>query len=135
MVEEAKRLNSGLLATSRVSFIQGSSECLPFADDAFNKALAVHTIYFWQRPEAHLAEIARVLRPNGRFCLCFGDEVFMRNLPFVQYGFQLYDTSQVVRKLNLAGFHVTQSLIHEEMGESNAGEPVQKRINIITCAT
>lgn len=134
MVEEARRLNRELLASNRVSFVRGSSECLPFADGAFNKAFSVHTIYFWQRPEDHLAEIARVLRPNGRFCLCFGDETFMRNLPFARYGFQLYETSQLVRKLNVAGFHVTRSLLHEEIGESNAGEPVRKQIKIIVCS-
>ena len=33
--------------------------------------LSVHNLYFWPKPEATVAEIARVLRPGGRLLLVF----------------------------------------------------------------
>ena len=33
--------------------------------------LSVHNLYFWPKPEATIAEIARVLRPGGRVLLVF----------------------------------------------------------------
>jgi SAM-dependent methyltransferase len=33
--------------------------------------LSVHNLYFWAKPEATVAEIARVLRPGGRILLVF----------------------------------------------------------------
>ena len=49
----------------------GSSDALPWPDASFDGAFAVHTLYFWKRPDQHLAEIRRVLRPGGRFVLGF----------------------------------------------------------------
>jgi SAM-dependent methyltransferase len=56
--------------------VLGCSDDLPFSDAAFDKALAVHTIYFWPSPERDLAEILRVLVPDGKLVLGFrpGDD-------------------------------------------------------------
>jgi hypothetical protein len=35
------------------------------------KVFAVHTIYFWSRPEPHLGEIFRVMASGGRLVLCY----------------------------------------------------------------
>ncbi|MEM7478945.1 MAG: class I SAM-dependent methyltransferase, partial [Planctomycetota bacterium] len=63
MVDEALQRNGKL---QNVDFVRGSSDNLPFANAIFNKVFCVHTIYFWNRPETHLAEAARVLSPGGR---------------------------------------------------------------------
>ena len=74
MVATAKSINSKLVESGKASFVHGNSDHLPFADNTFTRALAVHMIYFWEPVENHLAEIMRVLRPNSEFCLCFGDK-------------------------------------------------------------
>ncbi|MEM8670957.1 MAG: class I SAM-dependent methyltransferase [Planctomycetota bacterium] len=130
MVDEARRINRNL---KEATFIQGSSESLPFEGGAFSKAFSVHTIYFWERLDTHLQEIARVLEPEGRFVLCFGDEAFVRSLPFVRYGFELYAVSDVVSRLEAVGFEVTRILRHEETGQSNAGSSVKKTIQVLIC--
>jgi ubiquinone/menaquinone biosynthesis C-methylase UbiE len=42
---------------------------LPFADDSFDLVVASLTAHHWADPAAATAEIARVLRPGGRFAV------------------------------------------------------------------
>lgn len=42
--------------------VQAAAEALPFADDAFDAAMAVLTIHHWQNPERGLRELRRVTR-------------------------------------------------------------------------
>lgn len=132
MVEEAKRLNEHLVEQGCAQFQQGSSEQLPFEASTFNKVLTVHTLYFWKNPGDHLAEIRRVMKPNSLFCIAFGDRAFMKDLPFVPYGFDLYDCAEVCTLLRSCGFQIVDTYQHKESGLSNTGEHVNKVINIIT---
>jgi ubiquinone/menaquinone biosynthesis C-methylase UbiE len=49
----------------------GESASLPWSDGAFDKAFAVHTLYFWSDPRRELLEIARVLKRGGLLVLGF----------------------------------------------------------------
>ncbi|MEM9003965.1 MAG: class I SAM-dependent methyltransferase [Cyanobacteria bacterium P01_F01_bin.86] len=133
MVAAASALNSKFVAAGRAMFQQGSSSHIPFGDSTFNRILTVHTIYFWEEPQLHLMELRRVLAPDGKLCICFGDKAFMEGLPFTNHGFRLYDTESASHELNEAGFSICQSLQHIERGESNAGMIVDKQINILVC--
>lgn len=134
MVREAQAGNRELVAAGRVQLHQGSSEAMPFADASFDKALAVHTLYFWEHPGDHLAEIRRVLRPGGLLCIAFGDRAFMQDLPFTRYGFTLYDADGGRGLLDQSGFDVRDVLPHREAGRSNTGEVVDKLIHIALAA-
>lgn len=135
MVASAKKLNRDLVNAGRVEFVFGSSSDLPFGDNCFTKVLAVHTLYFWEEPQLHLAQIRRVLCPGGLFCLCFGDQGFMKRLPFTKSGFALYDAAAAQGILNDAGFAVQRSFQHVEHGESQTGEFVEKLVHILVCAS
>ena len=50
-----------------------SAEHLPFADDAFDAALAQLVVHFMSDPVAGLAEMARVTRPGGVVAACVWD--------------------------------------------------------------
>ncbi|WP_352656912.1 methyltransferase domain-containing protein [Mesorhizobium sp. M0317] len=50
----------------RAEFRTGLVEDLPLPDSTFDKALSVHTVYFWQSLRAGSAELHRVLKPGGR---------------------------------------------------------------------
>ncbi len=65
MVAAALKRNRG----SNVDLRLGDAAQLPFADNAFNKVFSIHSIYFWPDPVAVLAEIHRVLKPDGRLVL------------------------------------------------------------------
>jgi len=44
---------------------------MPFEDARLDRALSVHTVYFWSDPTSCLREIRRVLRPRARLVLGF----------------------------------------------------------------
>src|SRR5437763_49815 len=61
MVTAAER-NLGDRATVRV----GSATELPFPDRSFDLVVSSISMHHWDRPEAAVPELARVLRPGGR---------------------------------------------------------------------
>jgi ubiquinone/menaquinone biosynthesis C-methylase UbiE len=65
----AKRLEARVAASGRrtTRVVQAGGESLPFADDSFDTALATLVLCTAPDPAAVLEEIARVLRPGGRF--------------------------------------------------------------------
>jgi SAM-dependent methyltransferase len=69
MLRLAKRRNARHLENGRMELMRATSERIPYANDRFNKVFAVHTIYFWERPQQHLGEIRRVIAPGGRLVL------------------------------------------------------------------
>lgn len=126
-------LNAHLVKTGRAYFHQGSSDRLPFQAKRFDKVLAVHTLYFWEKPADHLAEICRVMKPSSRFCMAFGDRSFMKDLPFAPYGFRLYDEAEAIALLRCSGFQILEKCQYQEKGLSNTGDPVDKFIHIVVC--
>jgi ubiquinone/menaquinone biosynthesis C-methylase UbiE len=71
MAELAVKRNAALVRARRVEIITASAASLPFADAAFDKALCVHVLYFWNDINRAFAEIARVLKPGGKLALLF----------------------------------------------------------------
>lgn len=65
MVAEAGKRNANAIAAGRVELGQGDVGSLPFADDSFDKAWSIHSIYFWPKPLDGLRELRRVLKPGG----------------------------------------------------------------------
>ncbi len=61
MVEEAKRRNPGL------TFEVADAEALPYADASFDRVVCCFGVLHFANPDLAFAEIARVLRPGGRF--------------------------------------------------------------------
>jgi SAM-dependent methyltransferase len=49
--------------------VRGDVQRLPFADASFDAVLASHVMEHLPQPELAMAEVARVLRPGGRFLL------------------------------------------------------------------
>lgn len=133
MVAEARHINEAIVNSGQASFYEGDSSQLNFDSNTFDKVLTVHTLYFWDKPDKHLAEIRRVMKPEGLLCLAFGDSSFMKDLPFVPYGFELYDKERACRLLDASRFNVLAIEQHREQGVSNTGEVVDKLINIILC--
>jgi ubiquinone/menaquinone biosynthesis C-methylase UbiE len=60
-------------AARGIKGVEGVAEHLPFADNNFDHALVVTTIYFVDSPVAMLAEARRVLKPGGRLVIGFID--------------------------------------------------------------
>lgn len=65
MVGEASQRNIDDIKAGRADLRYGEASELPFADAAFDKALSIHSIYFWAQPRQALRELHRVLKPGG----------------------------------------------------------------------
>jgi len=98
-----------------MAVMQGGGEHLPFADGAFDIVVSVWVIEHLESPERVFAEIARVLRPQGRFIfltpnalnpLIFGNRVgqlapwLQQRLVAGVYGRQAADTFTVRYRAN-----------------------------------
>lgn len=82
MLAQATRRNRQAVATGRVILRQGDFTRLPYADDSFDKVLAVNVAYFWRDARAVLGEIRRVLRPGGRLTIYVTDRATMEGWRF-----------------------------------------------------
>ncbi len=107
---------------------------LPYATDTFDQIFTVNTIYFWDNAPAQAAEIYRVLKPGGTFITCFATEAFMKDLPFTQYGFNLYSAERAKHLLEEAGFTIQSNKEETETVMSNAG-PLMERTFILLSVT
>jgi ubiquinone/menaquinone biosynthesis C-methylase UbiE len=107
MAEVAAQRNRKLVREGRADIVIGSAAALPFPDAAFDKALCVHVVYFWNDLSAAFREIARVLKPGGRLGLLFrtsAEEAVVRAFPAEVYRFPAL--ADVVAPLEAAGFAV-----------------------------
>lgn len=112
MLRLASSVNRDAIAQGRVELQQGDSMSLAYPDQAFDKLLAVHTIYFWEDPVAHLRECRRVLRPGGPLVLGFRprERAPIADFPATVYTFR--SVAEICELLRAAGFataEVTES--------------------------
>jgi ubiquinone/menaquinone biosynthesis C-methylase UbiE len=71
MVEQARARNAAAIERGCVDLRHGSVERLPFANDTFDKALAINAMQVWPDAVAGLREMRRVIKPGGRIALGF----------------------------------------------------------------
>jgi len=53
--------------SDRVKYVQGNALCMPFDAQQFDAVFTNGSLHEWERPEKVFSEIARVLKPGGRF--------------------------------------------------------------------
>lgn len=58
-----------LAAARHLDAVRGVAEALPYRDAIFDAVICVTALEFVARPHLAIAEVARVLRPGGRFAL------------------------------------------------------------------
>jgi SAM-dependent methyltransferase len=104
MLDMAVRRNRRAIAAGRVDLRMGDCESMPFDDACFDRALSVHTHYFWRDPTLCLREIRRVLRPSARLVLGFLRADSPRRTGFPPEVYAFHDQGEVKAMLVAAGF-------------------------------
>src|SRR5262245_51893128 len=69
--EAATARNAAAVECRRVELQLGSVERLPFANETFDKALAINSMQIWPDPVAALRQMQLVLKPGGTIALAF----------------------------------------------------------------
>lgn len=65
----SRRQNEAAIRAGSMDVTCASVESLPFPDASFDVVTTVESFYFWPDPPRSLREVARVVRPGGRFLL------------------------------------------------------------------
>lgn len=67
MVNQSRARNRSACRSGDVTVLHSDGRTLPLTNDTVDHALTAHTVYFMPEPATTFAEVARVLRPGGRF--------------------------------------------------------------------
>ena len=108
MKELATSNNKRFIGSGQLHLYTGNSNSLPFLDDYFDTVFCNMVIYFWETPDEHLKELARVLKPGGMFYTGMRIRQSTLDLPFTKYGFNLYTITMWKEILISNGFKVVK---------------------------
>lgn len=135
MVDAAKASNADLVAAGRATFELASADKIPHPDASFDRVFAVNVIYFWSDPVRALAEMCRVLRPDGLSIVAAVNPDPEEPLPpFVreEFGFRARDAETVVALHRQAGFGQVGIEDYEEIVPRPDGTPWKRRYAIVS---
>jgi ubiquinone/menaquinone biosynthesis C-methylase UbiE len=109
MLRQASRRNRDAIAAGRVRLAKGDARRIPFAGGSFDCVLAANCVQFWGDLAAALAEIRRVLAPDGR--LLVGIRVHDPKAGrFASPGFREAEIEAVRAAVERAGFAEVRTL-------------------------
>ena len=94
----------------------GDVSSLPYADGSFEKALSVHSIYFWGDPIADLGEVRRVLVPGGLFVVTIDPTEPMQGPAAKQTGYDTWSREALLAVLDRSGLVRTDSEMAADLG-------------------
>jgi SAM-dependent methyltransferase len=116
MVREATENNRALVQQDRVKLRRAAVDRLPFPNAAFDRALAINTIYFWPVQLSGLAEIRRVLRDDGFLVLASMTPETSAQSPTArpEHGFRVLDRNSLELLHRHAGFKRVVCDLYEE---------------------
>lgn len=106
-VNAARRLNQADINRKRCDIVHGNVMALPFSEKRFDLVTACETIYFWPDLGKAFAQVYRVLRNGGTFCIC--NELNGRSKRDSKWtsridGMVIYRIEQLQAILTVAGF-------------------------------
>ncbi|MGW3964783.1 class I SAM-dependent methyltransferase [Amycolatopsis sp. NPDC005003] len=107
MLERARRTFRREIAENRLHLHEGSITALPLEAGSIDAAVTTNTVYFVDDLDGAFAEVARVLKPGGKFVLGIGDPELMSRAPlFTEHGFRIRPLAEVEAALARAGLEV-----------------------------
>jgi ubiquinone/menaquinone biosynthesis C-methylase UbiE len=84
------------LNDEQIELFLADAQKMPFADNSIDKIYTINTVYFWENPLKTIAEIKRVLKPDGLFFNIFYDKKFLDKITYTKYGFTKYEMDDLI---------------------------------------
>ena len=131
MYTEAQALNKKYVESEQCEFLLYNGTDIPLKDESVHKIMTVNTLYFWEKPLELLRELFRVLKPKGKLVITFAKKEFMKQLPFVQNKFQLYDNDKAIELINQTSFKIIDILNENDVVKSKHGEIVNRAFSVL----
>ncbi len=103
MVRMANDRLGDAIREGRADLKLGDVSLLPYADESFDKALSVHSIYFWADPTADLGEVQRVLVPGGLFVVTIDPTEPMQEVAAKRAGYDTWSEETLLMILDRSG--------------------------------
>ncbi len=69
MIKLARKNSQEYSLSDRVEYTEGNALQMPFADATFDAVFSNGSLHEWEDPAQVFGEIARVLKPGGRYCI------------------------------------------------------------------
>jgi ubiquinone/menaquinone biosynthesis C-methylase UbiE len=132
MNNEAKRINQCFCEAKQALFYLYDGQNIPFEDNYFDKIFTVNTIYFWADPKLFITELYRVLKPNGILNITFAQQNFMKQLPFTQFSFTLYNNEKIKQLIDTTPFKTVGLDTQIETVKSKTGDIINREFTTIT---
>ncbi len=114
MVRMATRRCRRLIAAGRLRLSVADGASIPYPDRSFDRAYAVHTIYFWDDLARYVRELARVLRDRGRLVLGFHDKESSATASFPASVYTFRTVEEVRLALQEGGFDDVEAPAHAD---------------------
>ena len=115
MLALASRRNAPAITAGRLELRDADAGDLPFADGEFTAAATINAFFFFDAPQAVLAEVHRTLAPGGRIAI----HTVATAPSFVARRMRLYSDGELLRMLERAGFE------HIALRRTGPGEQAQ----------
>jgi ubiquinone/menaquinone biosynthesis C-methylase UbiE len=101
MLRQATRKSSGL----PVAFVRGDAHELPYSDATFDSVICLAALYLIPQPHQVIAEMARVLKPDGRILIWTSLDIFVFRPKWIRRlidagGWQLFTRNEVTDSLD-----------------------------------
>jgi arsenite methyltransferase len=106
MVAAATTRHRDAIAAGRLTVTEGDVTALPLPADSVDGVVTINTVYFWPDLAAALAEIMRVLTPDGKLVIGIRDGSVMNNVS--RDIFTIRPPAEIKTRLAEAGFDDVQ---------------------------
>ncbi len=123
---QAKQINAEFQQKNQAIFSLYDGLTIKLPDDSFHVAFSVNSIYFWKKPIVLLNDIYRVLKPGGHLAIVFALKDFMKQLPFVNDRFSLFDHQDITQLIKQTPFEIATLTNHQERIQSKHDEWVDR---------
>lgn len=102
----ASRYCSQFVEEGRMTFMCQNVKSMSFANNTFEKAYTINTVYFWESLHAAMLEIGRVLKPGGLFINTLYSNETLSRFSHTKFGYKRFSLEQLTSAGVDAGFDI-----------------------------